>query len=171
MKIGIHVKLGIAAGIANCTVWYFIAKSLDFYSLSIYAYKFYFTLALLIIGIFFSIYLFRKSLGGFISFKQALKTGVLYGIILSAITALFNYLYHQFIVPDAVSFFVSEEKKAWISHNRTTAEIEKYIIEYYIPSFGSFHILMTTLIWGILLSLLFSAILRKKNTSPNFSAN
>ncbi len=171
MKIDLNVKFGIVLGIINCIIWYFIANSLGFYSLNLYSYKFYVSIGLLITGIFTSIYLTRKSYEGFITFKQSLKIAVFFSLIFSAITALFNYLYHKFIIPDAIDFFVSEEKKAWLTHNRTLEETEKYILEYYIPSFGSFHILMTTLIWGIVLSLLFSAILRRKNPSMDFSAN
>ena len=83
MKIGINVKLGVAAGLINCAAWYFIAKSLGYYSLDIYSYKYYITLLLLLVGVFASIYLQRKSQNGFIDFKYALKTGILFSLILS----------------------------------------------------------------------------------------
>ncbi len=171
MKIGINVKLGIAGGIINCAVWYFVAKSLGFYSLDIYSYKFYTTLLLLFFGIFTSIYFERKSSQGFIDFKQALKTGILYGLILSLTLFVFTFLYHKYIVPDAVEFFASEERKAWLAHDRTLEDVNKYLVEYYIPTFGAFHTLMTSVVWGILISLLASAIFRRKNPTPPFSEN
>jgi hypothetical protein len=171
MKIGVNVKTAIAAGIINCIAWYLFAKMLGFYSLNIYNYRFLTTLFLLITGVVISIFYERKSLGGFIEFKIALKTGVVFSIILGGILALFNFIYHKFIVPDAVDFFISEERKAWLDHNKTLEEVNKYLVEYYIPTFGSFHILMTTLIWGILLSLLTGAILSKKKPAMPFSEN
>lgn len=171
MKIGINVKLGIAFGVINCAVWYFVAKSLGYYSLDIYSYKFYTTLILLFIGVFASIFFTRKSQDGFIEFKQALKTGILFALVMSLILFAFTFLYHKFIVPDAVDFFASEERKAWLAHDRPLEEVNKYLVEYYIPSFGAFHTLMTTFVWGILNSLLFGGILRRKNPNPAVSEN
>ena len=155
----------------NCAVWYFVAKSLGFYSLSIYTYKFYSTLLLLLFGVFASIYFTRRSNNGFIEFKQALKTGILYSLVFSTILFLFSLAYHKFIVPDAIDFFASEERKAWLEHDRTLEDVNKYLVEYYIPSFGAFHSLMTSFVWGILLSLLGSAIFRRKNPTIPFSEN
>lgn len=170
MKIELHVKLAIAAALICCGISFYISNSLGYYSLSIYGYKFYVSIALLLIGIFLSILLKRKS-EEFISFKNALKTGAFFSLIYALIIALYNFLYHKFIAPDVIDFFVSEERKAWLANKRTLEEVNKYLLEYYIPSFGSFHVFMTTLIWGILLSLLFSAILRKKAPALPFSEN
>lgn len=171
MKIEINVKLGIAFGLITCIVWYSVAKSLGFYSLDIYSYKFYTTLLLLFTGVFLSIFLTRKSQQGFIDFKQALKTGFLFALVMSAILCAFTYLYHKFIVPDAVDFFVSEERKAWLAHDRKLEEVNQYLVEYYIPTFGAFHTLMTSVVWGILISLLASAIFRRKNPAISDSEN
>ena len=171
MKLSLNVKLGIAAGLINCIVWYVSARTLGYYSLAIYSYKFYTTLILLLSGVFFSIYFERKSQQGFIEFKPAMKTGVLYTLVFSAILSTFSFIYHKLIVPDAIDFFVSEERKAWLANNRTLEEVNKYLVEYYIPTFGAFHTLMTTLIWGILLCIFSSAILRKKSTAIPFSEN
>ena len=170
MKINLGIKLGIVAGIINCVAWYVIAKSLGYYSLNIGQYLYFTTLLLLLFGIAVSIYFERKNKGGFIDFKEAAKSGLLYSLVLSLILAGFNYVYYKFIIPDAISFFVSEEKNAWLAHNKTLEETNKYLAEYYIPSYGPFHILMTTLILGIILSLIISAVLRRKNPHP-FSEN
>jgi len=170
MKIEANIKLAVIAGAIMCTTWYFMAKSLGFYSLHIYTYKFYISLFLLFAGIFFSIF-YKKKSQGFISFKIALKTGIVYALLFGAITAVFNYIYHKTIVPDAIDFFASEERKAWLSHGRSLDEVNKYLSEYYIPSFGSFHLFMVSLIWGILLSLLCAAILRKTPKTISHSAN
>ena len=171
MKIGIGVKLGIGAGIINCIAWYAFARHFGFYSLDIYNYRFLTTLLLLLVGVFISIFLQRKAFSGFIDFKIALKTGVVYSITIGAFLAAFNFIYHKFIIPDAIDFFISEERNAWLDHNKSLEEVNKYLVEYYIPTFGSFHVLMTTIIWGILISLLAGAILSKKKPAMPFSEN
>lgn len=171
MKISLSIKLAIVAGLINCIAWYGIAKSLDFYSLNIGQYRYFTTLLLLIFGIVISIYFERKNNGGFIDFKEAAKFGVLYSFILALILAGFNYVYYKFIIPDAIDFFVSEERNAWLAHNRTLEETNKYLTDYYIPSYGTFHVLMTTIILGIILSLIAAAIFRKKKSLTSFSAN
>ena len=70
MKFGISIKLGILAGLINCVAWYAFAKSLGFYSVEVYIYRNYVTLAVLIIGIFLSIFLTRKSKSGFLEFSE-----------------------------------------------------------------------------------------------------
>ncbi len=161
-KIGLNVKLGITSGLLICLVWFLSAKSLGYYSLSIYSYKFYSTILFLLVGVFISALYERKINNGVISFKIAVKAALLYCIVLAVIITAFNFIYHKFIAVDAVDYFVSQEKQAWIANNRSEADVNEYIVRYYIPSFGSFHTFMTTLIWGVLLSLLAGAVVRKK---------
>jgi hypothetical protein len=170
MKIGFNIKLAVIAGIVNCLAWLGYSKTMGYYSLNIYNYRFFTTILLVIIGVFVSIYFERKAQGGFIQFKIALKTGVVYSLVLGVILSLFNFIYHKLIVPDAIEFFVSEERKAWLAHGKTLEDVNKYLVEYYIPTFGPFHILMTTIMWGIMFSLFASAIFRKKNPHT-FSEN
>lgn len=171
MKLTSNTTLGALAGVIICIVWFVSAYSLGFYSLLIYSYKFYATLLLLLTGIFISVAVERKANGGFIEFKDGVKNGLLFSIVLGLVVGAFNYLYHQFIATDAVEYFVSEERKAWLAHSRTAEEVNAYLDKYYIPSFGTFHTIMTTLIWGVILSLLAGAILRRKKPEMPFSAN
>jgi len=162
-NIGLNVKLGITAGLLICLIWFFAAKMQGYYSLMIYSYKFYSTLLFLLVGVFVVTLYERKQNGGAIDFKPAVKAALLYSIVIAAIITLFNLLYHSFIATDAVDYFASQEKQAWIAHGRTEAETAEYITKYYVPSFGSFHTFMTTIIWGVLFSLLAGAVSRKKS--------
>lgn len=161
-KISFNVKIGVIAGLLICLIWFLVAKIQGYYSLSIYSYKFYSTLLLLLAGVFVAALQERRENNGFIEFKTAVKTALLYTIIVALIITVFNYIYHTFIVTDALDYFVSQEKQAWIAHGRTEAEVNEYITKYYLPTFGSFHTFMTTIIWGVLLSLLAGAVVRKK---------
>ncbi len=170
MRIILPIKLALAAGIINCIAWFGVAKSLGYYSLNIGQYRYFITLFLLVLGVLISIYYERKKQSGFIEYKEAVKSGVIFSLVLAIIISVFNYVYYKFIRSDVIDFFVSEEKKAWLANNRTLEETNKYIIEYYIPSYGFFHILMTTLFLGIIISLVSGALFRKKNPH-SFSTN
>ena len=170
MKISLNIKFGVVAGIINCIVWYCIAKSLNYYSFSVEQYRYYSTLLLLLVGIFISIYFERKGKGGFIEFKEAVKSGILYSILLSLLLAIFNYVYYTFLIPDAVDYFVSEAKKSMIEGKLKEEDIAKSL-EVVKSYFGSFRMFMSTLILGIIFSLIAGGIFRKKNPLPTFSAN
>ena len=162
MKITLNIKLGIAAGIINCVVWYLIAKSLGYYSFTIEQYRYFATLILLLFGITISIYFERKNKNGFIEFKDAVKSGIVYSLVLCVILAIFNYIYYKYMVPDAVEYFASEVKKTMVAAKAKEEDITKNL-ETVKSYFGSFRMFMSTLILGILLSLIAGAILRKKN--------
>lgn len=133
-------------------------------------FRYYTTLLILLIGISVSVFFERKKNGGFIEFKDALKCGVLYSVLLSLILAVFNYFYYTFLVPDAVDFFVSEAKKSMVEGKLKEESIAKSL-EVVKSYFGSFRMLMSTLIMGIILSLIAGGIFRKKNPFTPFSAN
>ena len=169
MKIGLNIKLGIIAGLINCIAWYYFALSFTFYSLNIEQYRYYVTLLLLLMGIFISVFFERKKNKGFIEFKDAVKYGIIYTITLAIILAIFNYLYYKFIAIDAIDYFVNEAKKVMIIGKVKNEDIVKNL-ENVKSYFGSFRVLMSTIILGVLFSLLAGAIFRKKDPHV-FSAN
>lgn len=170
MKVTLNVKLALIAGVINCIIWYLAARSLNYYSFDIDRYRYYATLLLLLVGIFISIYFARKSNGGYIDFKPAMKTGFLYTVILALVLAIFNYLYYSFIAPDVVDFFAAEAKKAMTEQKLPEADIAKNL-ELVRSYFGSFRMFMSTMIMGVLLCILGAAVLRRKNPLPDFGAN
>ncbi len=171
MNKSLHLKFGIGAGLINCIGWYVISRSLTYYEVaSIDRYRMLITIALLIIGIFLSIFFQKKENNGYLGFKQGLQTGMLYTLLLAASLAIFNYLYYKYIAPDAVDFFVSEAKKQIISTNTQPANMTKF--EEAVRSyFSSFKMFMSTVIMGVVVSVIFSGILRKKSPLLPFSEN
>ena len=161
MKITFNVKLGIVAGILNCIAWFAFSKSLGYYSLAVEQYRYYVTLFLLFAGIFLSIFLERKNNEGYIDFKDAVKTGILFAIILGLILAIFNYLYYKFMAIDAIDYFIGDARKLMEAEKLKEDEILKYL-DTLKSYFGSFRMFMSTVIMGVIISLLFGAILRKK---------
>jgi hypothetical protein len=162
MKISFSIKLGILAGLINCAAWYYFATSLSYYSFTIEQYRYYATLLLLLFGVVASVYFERKNKGGFIEFKEAAKSGILFSIVLSLMLAIFNYLYYKFICPDAVDYFVSEARKSMVVAKVPEENIAKNIKDV-ISYFGFFRMFMSTLLLGIILSLITGGLFRKKN--------
>ncbi len=166
MKISISVKLGVAAGLINCIAWYGFAKSLSFYAVEVYVYRNYVTLALLVIGVFLSVFLKKRNDGGFMEFKNAIKTGLIYSLVLAVILAIFNYIYYYVITPDTIDYFLSEAKKSMLemaAQNKIKAtDIPKYL-EGERSNFSSFKLIPPILFFGIISSLLAGGIFHKKD--------
>jgi hypothetical protein len=169
MKIAISIKLGIVAGLINCLAWFAFAKKLGFYSIDVYVYRNYVTLAVLVLGVFLSVYLTKKNKQGVLEFKEGLKAGVLYSLILATVLAIFNYFYYNYITPDTIDYFLSEAKKAAIAHKLSNMEIAKFLSEEK-GNFSSFKLIPPVIFFGLISSLLGSAIFQKKS-SGNYNAN
>ncbi|MFL5763356.1 MAG: DUF4199 domain-containing protein [Bacteroidia bacterium] len=162
MKITMNVKMGLAAGLIICGAWFSFYKSMGPYSWNIDMYRYFITLLSLLLGIFISVILERRSRGGFIEFKDALKCGVLYTIVVTIIICLFNSLYYHVIAVDAIDFFVADQKKQMIIAKLEEADMNRNL-EYVRSYFGSFRLFGTTVFQGIIISLLAAAILRRKD--------
>jgi len=170
MKIGISVKLGIAAGIVNCLAWMAFAKKLGFYSIEVYIYRNFVTLGVLVVGVFLSVFLARRKKFGFIEFKEALKAGVMYSLILAVVLALFNYIYYAYITPDTIEYFLSEAKKSAAAHHIIEPELSQFL-DRERTNFSSFKLIPPILFFGLISSLLAGAVFRKKDPNATISAN
>jgi hypothetical protein len=164
MKLSLNIKLAIVAGILNCILWYAVAVNLGFYEIKVYVIRNFSTLGFLLVGIFISIFFLKKNNNGFLEFKNALKTGMLYSLVLAVILAAFNYIYYTFITPDTIDYFLSEAKKAAIAHNIKPEEMKKFL-EGEKLNFGSFKLIPPVLFFGLIISLLAGALFQKKD--PN----
>jgi hypothetical protein len=170
MKLPISITLGIIAGAILCLSWFLLAKSLGFYSIDVYIYVYGVKLALILIGVFLSVYLVKRNNHGFLEFKSALQTGMLYCLVLAVIVSLFNYIYYTFITPDTVDYFVAEAKK----YGETTLKLEGEQLQKLMDAersrLGSFTVIPPILFWGLVISLLAGLIFQKKDPHK-FSAN
>ena len=154
----------------NCVAWFGIAKAFGYYTIAVDQYRYFVTLILLCLGICVSVYYERKTAGGFIEFKTAMKTGFLYTLILGFFLAVFNFIYYKFIAVDAIDYFLNEARRTMEEGKVKPEDIDKNI-EVLKSYFGPFRMMMSTVIMGIILSLLSAAIFRKKNPIVPFSEN
>ena len=164
MRLPINVKIGFLFGIINFIVWYAVAKKLGFYEVDVYVIKNFSTLFILAVGVFLSTYLVRKQNDGFLTFKNALKTGILYSLIIGVTLAIFNYIYYNVITPDTIEFFVSEAKKYHEAHNVKGVELQQFM-DAERSHFNSFRVIPPVLFYGLILSLLAGVVFQRKDPS------
>ena len=170
MKIGINIKLGILAGLINCIAWYTFAKKMGYYCVEVYIYRNYVTLAVLILGVFLSVYMTKKNQKGFLEFKQGLRTGLVYSLILATILAIFNYIYYAYITPDTIEYFLSEAKKSEFAKTLSASDLVKFLANER-GNFSSFKLIPPIIFFGLISSLLAAASFQKKNPAMPFSEN
>jgi len=169
MKFPKSILIGLIAGLIFSGAWYAMARSMGFYNVDVYVYRNYLTFGLIILGVVLCVLLEKRSRGGFLEFKQALKTGMLYSLVLALCIAIFNYVYYNFISPDTIDYFLSEAKNAMIADKVKPEDFPKYL-DAARANYGSFRLMPPVLFWGLVISLLSGAIFQKKD--PNaISAN
>ncbi|HSH65085.1 MAG TPA: DUF4199 domain-containing protein [Bacteroidia bacterium] len=172
MKRSFSIQFGIGAGIINCIAWYALSKSIDYYEVAlIERYCLLIKVCSLIIGIFLCVFFQRKSNKGVLEFKAAFKTGVVYTLLVALFLTVFNYIYYKFIAPDAIDFYVSEAKKQILIEKKLNPDELLKFEEAVRSLFTSFKMFMTTLLMGIIISLVAAGILQKKPTVIPFSEN
>jgi hypothetical protein len=172
MKSSLNIRFGIGAGLINCIAWYMLSRSMTYYEvISIDLYRLLFTVSLLIIGIFLSVFFERKANNGFLEFKYAFKTGILYAMLLALLLAIFNYVYYKFIAPDAIDYYISDQKKLALIAKQVKPEDFAKFEEAARSYFTSFRMFMTTVIMGVIISLIAAGLLQKKQPTLPFSEN
>lgn len=172
MKRSLHIILGVTAGIINCIFWYILSKSKTCYAVdSIELNRLLFTIASLFIGIFLVVFIARKQNNGVLEFKDGFKKGITYAISLAMILAVFHYFYYKFIAPDVIDYYVNERTHLDLLAKKIKTEdlvkSEKDLRSYFSP----FRMLMTTVMQGLIISLIAAGIFRKKGPTLPFSEN
>jgi integrase len=172
MKGSLNIIFGIGAGIINCIAWYALSRSFTYYEVAaIDKYRLLITVFLLIAGVFLAVFFQRRENNGLLEFKIGFKTGVLYALLLGFLLAIFNYLYYKYIAPDAIDFYVSEAKKQMILDKKLEPKDVVKFEEAIRNLFSSFKMFMTTVMMGVILSLIAAGILQKKPPALPFSEN
>jgi hypothetical protein len=116
----------------------------------------------LVIGIFVSVFFTRKNNNGYIEFKNALKAGMVFSLMVAIILAIFNYIYYTYITPDTIDYFLSEAKKAAIAHHAKPEEM-KLFLDAARENLGSFRLIPPLLFYGLIISLLAGAVMQKRD--------
>lgn len=171
MKRSSNILFGTAAGIINCIFWYILSKSKTYYAVdSIELNRLLFTIGSLFAGVFLVVFIARRQNNGILEFKDGFKTGIMYAIMLAVVLAVFHYFYYKFIAPDVIDYYVNERTQIDLLAKKIKPEdvvkSEKDLRSYFSP----FRMFMTTVMQGLIISLIAAGIFRKKGTLP-FSEN
>ncbi|MCW3085439.1 MAG: hypothetical protein JWP12_2805 [Bacteroidetes bacterium] len=162
MKASKIISIGAAAGIIFSMTWYLMARTMGFYSVNVYVYRNILAFALIIIGVILSIFLTKRGNGGLLEFKEAMKAGMLYSLILASIVALFNYFYYTFITPDTIDYFLNEAKTVVMADKKILPADYPQYLDAVRANYGSFRLIPPILFWGLIVSLITGALLNKK---------
>ncbi|MCW3102108.1 MAG: hypothetical protein JWO09_548 [Bacteroidetes bacterium] len=170
MRFPISVALGLLAGLILSIGWYAMGKSIGFYSVQVFINVYILKLCLIIAGVFISVYLVKRRNNGFLEFKTALQTGMLYCLVFAVIAAIFNYIYYTYITPDTIDYFVAEAKKYAEGMGNIKGDDLTKFLDAERSRFGSFAAIPPILFWGLIVSLIAGLIFQKKDPHA-FSAN
>lgn len=106
----------------------------------------------------------ERSNFGYISFKEAFRTGIVITFIIAVLMVLFTYVYYEYINPDYVNYLAAQTEKALIQKNASREEISAAltIIRYQF----SFNVqiiqqLLFVLLGGTAITFIVSIILKK----------
>lgn len=163
MKLPISVLSGFIAGLLFAATWYIMARTMGFYSINVYVYVNILIIGLILLGVLTSVFIEKRRNKGFMEFKTALRTGMLYCLVFAILVSIFNYIYYTFITPDTIDYFVADAKR----YAETVAKIKPEELSKYLDAerarFGSFKLVPPILFWGLIVSLISGVIFQKKN--------
>lgn len=166
IKRGLYIAL---ISIVLTVVMYYVAPQM----LTATSFGFAIMAVMLIIYIFFTIDL-RKEIGGFWTFRQALKGIFLMAVVAGLVSAVFNLIFFKFIEPgayDKLSGFASENLTKTLEafgtpEDQIDAQVEaglERIKSQYNPTVSSFFMqLGIAIIIEFVMSLIFAAIFKKE---------
>jgi hypothetical protein len=172
MKSSLNSIAGIIAGIINCIAWYALSRHFTYYDVaSVDAYRQAITVSLLLLGVFLVVFFKRKEYNGFLQFKEGFKTGVLYVFLLALCLGIFNYIYYKFLAPDAIEYYLSEQKKFLMATIKVKPDDLPKFEEMVRSAFSPFKMFIQTVLIGVIISLIAAGILQKKAPALPFSEN
>ena len=113
-----------------------------------------------------------KSLGGYITYNQALWTGTLIVFFASFLSAFYTYIFTKFIDPGMITKILEEtEMKMLEEQNMGEDDVEvamKYTRMFVTPEIMTITVVFATTIMGFIISLITSAIMKKENPNQSF---
>jgi hypothetical protein len=124
------------------------------------------SLALVFIPLFLGIRQKRnKELGGYISLRQVMLTGMAISVISSVIIAVFTYIYYEYIDKEIVQMYLSHAEKEMTAQKKPAGEIQQQfaaITAFFNPLRQASIALLNLMVAGVILSFISSTFLLKK---------
>lgn len=118
-----------------------------------------------IMGIYFGIKERRDKVNfGYISFKDAFRTGIVITFIIGVMIVVFTYIYYEYINPDFVNILSTETEKTLIQNNASRDDINAAleIVRYqYSFSVQIIQQLLFVFVGGTIISIVLAFLLKK----------
>lgn len=109
---------------------------------------------------------FQEQLGGYITFGQAFTAGLRYAIFTSLLLAVFVYLYLAVLSPDVFDKSLTASQSQMAEKGMSQEQIDKAmgIAKKYGPMFAAVGTVIIDIIFGIIISLIGAAIVKKERS-------
>ncbi len=107
----------------------------------------------------------EKNNFGYITYKEAFKTGIVITFIIAVMIVLFTYVYYEYINPDYVNFLSAKSEQTMIEKNIPRDQIDNAltILRYQFSlNVQIIQQLLFVLIGGIVISIILSFLLKKE---------
>jgi Protein of unknown function (DUF4199) len=124
------------------------------------------TILIQAIGIYFSMTTVKINQNGLLSYSQAAKAGITVAIITALITAIFGFIYCEFINPGYAKYMVNEARKTMLTNGESQHQIADHLVSVR-KEFSTTAQMMMALIGqsviGTMLSLIIAPFIKSKN--------
>jgi hypothetical protein len=160
-------KMGIILGLVYCIFifcqnQFFYSNPMQFASTKLFCYL------LILGGIFYTAYLSKKEMGGYITFQEALKAMLLAIAILELVYLVFSTVYIKFIDPD----FFEKLKTSWeqffiknnVPRDKMDESLDKFKEARNITAWGLIKSYGFAIIIDAVFAVIFAAIIKKQRT-------
>lgn len=161
------IKLGIILGLVYCILIYcqnnfFYSNPLQFASTKLFCYL------IILAGIFYTGFLAKKEMGGFITFQECLKAMLLAIAILELFYLVFNTVYVKYIDPH----FFEKLKASWqlffiknnVPEDKMHDSLDKFNEAHNITAWGLIQSYGFSIIIDAVFAVIFAAALKKQRT-------
>jgi len=161
-----ELRYGLIGGFITL-VWMSVGYFLGWDKSEMGKYAPYLSLIILAVTIYITILFKRdKDLGGAINFKEAFTAGMAVSFVMGAMVGLFLLIYSQYINPDLVNQMISDTKDYYKTQPSVSQEqIDKAVegVKAMYSPFGQLtYGIGTTMLVGVLITLICAAIMRKE---------
>ena len=122
---------------------------------------------LMLVGAIFATKIYRdEKCNGYISFGRAFQFGYLTLLLVGIITAIYTYIFFQFIAPEMIGQILTEVENQMMSSGQSDEQVERamgYTRKFMTPQWMGIWVIGGTIFLGAILSLISSAVVKKEN--------
>lgn len=123
------------------------------------------TIVIQAVGIYIAMQAIKKQNGNTITYGLALKTGMLIALVTAIITALFSFIYCQYINPGYAQYMLAEAQKVMLANHETPQQIADHsyaVKQEFSTTMQVAQALLGQFVVGMLISLIMGLFIKTK---------